>query len=219
MSTVQQSTVAALVAIGALLIVWYLVGNELMRRRGKRLALWCKRVADQLSSKQAIKWYTLHSFKLETENPAKPFESAAFTGLTESWDVPFIWLWNRLNWRRDMVLAQVMLDRQPTWGLEVYRPRSVLAGDAHHAAHGEGWDEVAVDGFRVAPASGPGRELADRLVGQLGDQRDRLIRLSVRRNQTHLALAMNVPNPSEPTPEEFEALLRKLAGGILNSEF
>jgi hypothetical protein len=213
-ASVQQLLVPVLIAIGALLIVWYVAGNELMRRRGGRLALWCKHVADQFGSKQAIKWYTLHSFRLDVENPAEPYRTAALTGLTESWDMPLIWLWNRLNWRRDMVLAQVTLRKQPMWGLEVYRPRSVLAGDARHAARQEGWDEELLDGLKVAPASGPGRELADKLISQLGEQRSRLIRLSVRRNDTHLSLALNLPDPAAYKPQEFAGLLGKLAKSL-----
>ncbi|HLY67912.1 MAG TPA: hypothetical protein VKU60_20405, partial [Chloroflexota bacterium] len=163
----DKLTLPIFIAIGAVLIIWYLGGNELMRRRGRALAVWCKRAGDNISNKQAITWYTLHSFKIDVEQPARPFRSVSLTGLTESWEVPVIWLWNRLNWRRDMVLAQLGLDQQPVWGCEIYRPRSVLASDARHAARQEGWQDAGTDGFRIAPAEGPGHELALQLLAAL----------------------------------------------------
>ncbi|HLQ31261.1 MAG TPA: hypothetical protein VK457_01100 [Chloroflexota bacterium] len=212
----ERWTVPVLVVLGGLLIIWYLAGNELMRRRAQRLALWCKKAADGMGSKQAVKWYTLHSFRLDVE-PAGSFRSAALTGLTESWDVPLIWLWNRLNWRRDMVLAQLTLDKQPLWGLELYRPRAVLAGDAQHAARTEGWDEEALEEFRLAPANDANRKLGLELLANLGEQRQHLIRLSVRRRETHLSLALNVPQPDSWPPEEFHALLERMTATVLSS--
>src|SRR5207245_2652785 len=134
--------------------------------------------------------------------------------LVESWDVPVIWLWNRLNWRRDMVLAQLVLTNQPMQGLELYRPRALLAGDAQHAAREEGWDEAAFEEFRIAPATESSRALACRLVNDLATERQHLIRLSVRRRETHVSLALNVPSLAGLSPEAFSDLLGRVASSV-----
>jgi len=201
--------------LAVVLLVWYLAGNELMRRRGSRLAVWCKRAADNMGGKQAIKWFTLHSFRLEIEQVTTPIiRSAVLTGLVESWDVPVIWLWNRMNWRRDMVLAQLVLATQPMAGLELYRPGAILAGDAQHAARQEGWEEEPLDEFRIAPATERSQKLARQLLTDLEAQRPHLIRLSVRRRDTHLSLALNVPEPAAFRPEAFYELLSRLASTV-----
>lgn len=207
-------TVRVVVFLGLAFLVWYAAGNELMRRRGSRLAIWCKRTADAMGGQQAIKWFTLHSFRLEVDQASAPLQSAALIGLTESWDVPIIWLWNRLNWRRDMVLAQLVLTQQPLWGLELYRPRALLADDARHAARLEGWDEEPLAEFRLAPATDASRELAVRLLSELQGQRDQLIRLSVRRRETHLSIALNVPRPEAFGPQAFHGLLGRLIATV-----
>jgi hypothetical protein len=168
-----------------------------------------------MGGKQAIKWFTLHSFRLEVEQATTPaIRSVALIGLVESWDVPVIWLWNRLNWRRDMVLAQLVLKSQPLSGLELYRPRAVLAGDAQHAARLEGWDEEPFDEFRIAPATPSSLALARQLLSDLQTQRQHLIRLSVRRRDTHLSLALNVPELAALEPEAFYDLLSRLASSV-----
>src|SRR5919204_1299432 len=85
------------IALGVLLIGWYFGGNELMRRRAQRLALWTKRVVDPLGGQLSIRWIGHQAFRLEVDGPRAPFRSVAATGLVESWDVPLVWLWNRLH--------------------------------------------------------------------------------------------------------------------------
>lgn len=201
---------------GAVLLLWYAAGNEIMRRRARDLALWCKRTTDPLGGRQAIKWLTVQSFRLELEELQAPFQAGAITGLTESWDVPMVWLWNRLRGRRDMVLLEVTLRRPPAWGLELYRPGTILSGDARRSARLEGWSEESLDEFRVAPGSGVPRDLAGRLLAELGDNRVHLVRLSVRRRDNHFALYLNVPDRTRLTPAQFHYLVRQLAESILH---
>ena len=216
MPSLQNLALVFVFVLGALLIGWYLVGNEVMRRRGRSLALWCKRSLDPLGGRQAIQWITTQSFRLEVEGLKAPFVAGSLAGLVESMDVPVIWLANRASGRRDMVLLQVSLRQQPIWGLELYRPRSVLAADARKFAIEEGWTETALDGFRLASAGGPAMEkVARELIAELGDETPNLIRLAIRRRGLHLTLALNLPEPSRLTPERFSQMVDRLARALL----
>jgi hypothetical protein len=144
-------------SLGAILVAWYWAGNELMRRRAHRLALWSKRVIDPLGGRQTIRWLGGQAFRLEVEGTRAPFRSLAVTGLVESWDVPVVWAWNRLHGRRDMVLLQASLRQQPMWGLEVYRAGTLLAGDARLFARQEGWPESPLGDMTVAAGGEPPR--------------------------------------------------------------
>jgi hypothetical protein len=199
------------VGVGVLLIAWYLAGSELMRRRVHRLALWSKRVIDPLGGSQSIRWLGGQAFRIEVEGPNAPFQSLMLTGLVESWDVPMVWAWNRLRGRRDMVLVQASLLKQPTWGLEVHRPGSILSGDSQHLARQEGWSESALDEFRVAAGGDAPARLAADLVNTLGPERSRLIRIAVRRQGQHLTLALNVADPSAFDPRDATRLAQRLA--------
>jgi len=204
-----------LLGLGAVLIVWYFAGNELMRRRAHRLAVWSKRVIDPLDGTQSIRWLGSQAFRLEVEGARAPFRALMVTGLVETWEVPFIWAWNRLHGRRDLVLMQLTLRHQPLWGLEVFRGQSVLAGDARHFARQEGWQETSFDDFRLAAAGARPSQLASDLVGILGHERRRLVRLGVRRQAPHLSLALNVSAPAELEPRELSDLLQQLSERVL----
>jgi hypothetical protein len=203
--------------LGVLLVGWYWAGNELMRRRAHRLALWGKRVLDPLGGKQSIRWFGGQAFRLEVEGAKAPFQSLMLTGLVESWDVPMVWAWNRLHGRRDMVLLQASLREQPMWGFEVYRPGSVLAGDARHFATQEGWPQQPLEELTLAAGGQPPRELAMQLVQVLVAERARLVRLAVRRQGNHLTLALNVPDPKTFDPSEASRLAKRLAERVLES--
>jgi hypothetical protein len=199
------------VLLAAFLVGWYLAGNELMRRRGRRLAVWCKRALDPLGGAQSIVWLTTHSFRLQAERARPPLRACAITGLTESWDVPMVWLWNRSRGRRDMVLVQLDLARRPAVGLELYRPGALLAADARHLARQEGWAEEPLDEFRLAGPGPSARTLAGRLLPALGERRRHVVRLAVRLHAPHLTLAVNVGEPDRPDPARFSRLLLDLA--------
>jgi hypothetical protein len=199
------------IAVGAVLVLWYLGGNELMRRRAHRLALWTKRVIDPLGGNQSIRWLSGQAFRLEVEGAHAPFQSLLATGLVESWDTPVIWAWNRWHGRRDLVMLQLTLRKQPLWGLEVFRPGTLLAGDARHYASQEGWTESSLDGLQVACGGDAPLRLAQHLVGLLDSERGRLLRLAVRRQGHHLTLALNVPDPSGLDPRQVSTLAERLA--------
>ena len=204
-------------SLGVILVAWYWAGNELMRRRAHRLALWSKRVIDPLGGTQTIRWLGGQAFRLEVEGARAPFRSLAVTGLVESWDVPVVWAWNRLHGRRDMVLLQASLRQQPLWGLELFRAGTLLAGDARLFARQEGWPESPLGEFTLAAGGDPPQKLAADLVGLLDAERARLTRLAVRRQGHHLTLALNVPDPGDLNPTSVSRLTTHLAERIVAS--
>jgi hypothetical protein len=199
------------IGLGAILVAWYWAGNELMRRRAHRLALWGRRVIDPLGGKQSIRWVGAQAFRLEVEDSKSPFRSVVLTGLVESWDVPMVWAWNRLHGRRDMILLQATLRTQPFAGLEVYRPGTLLAGDSRHLARLEGWAESPLDDLVIAgPGEAPQR-MAGELLEALAPERSRLVRLAVRRQAPHLTVALNVPDPARFDADDARRLAQRLA--------
>ena len=211
MPDLQSAGTAVIVAAVIAFVAWYMVGNEIMRRRARGLAIWSKRAVDPLGGTQSILWITLHAFRLEVADARKPFESLSLTGLVESWDVPMVWWWNRLHGRRDLVQLHLKLRQQPQWSLELYRPGSMLAGDARHLARQEGWPEAAVDEFRLAPGSGAPLDVARRLLSALGDERAHLVRVALRRQDTHVTLALYVPDTARLPPTRFLQVVEGVA--------
>src|ERR1051326_4117475 len=85
-----------------------------------------------------------------------------------------VWAWTRLHGRRDMIVLQATLRFQPLWGVELYRPGTVLDGDARQFAQREGWPESALEDLRVGGAGPAALALAADLVELVGGDRRRL---------------------------------------------
>jgi hypothetical protein len=213
----NQIALPLVLAVGGFFLVWYIAGNELMRRRARRLALWSRGALEPAGGVLMIQWLALSAFRMEVREPRPPLQSGTLTGLVESWDVAPLWLWNRLRGRRDMVLLQCVLRRSPAFDFELYRPRSLLAGDVRHIVRREQWPEEPSEEFHMASPVADAYGIAGRLLAELGAQRDHLLRLAVRRRGTHLTLAMNLSNPAHVEPAGFYQLACRLAEAVASS--
>ena len=116
-----------------------------------------------------------------------------------------------------MISLQATLRAQPLWGLEIYRPGTLLAGDSRHFARQEGWSESALESLTVAAAGSAPLRVATELLDEIGAERARLLRLAVRRQGQHLTFALNVPDPARLEPEAVARLAVRLADRLAES--
>jgi len=124
-----------------------------------------------------------------------------------------VWLMDRLVGRRDLLMLRCDLERQPIWGLELFRPRSILAGDARRLAAEEGWPIEPSGEAALLAAHGGGKagELCRALLDALGEEHRRIVRLGIRRRPPHLTLALDLPDPGSSDPHETMRLAERLA--------
>ena len=207
------------VALVAVFLVWYFVGSVLNRRRMAEAARWVNRGLEGYrdeppnQSKASIKWLSTNAFNILLEGARPPFQGIIATVLLQSRDMITVWFMDRLTGRRDLLMLRCDLRRQPIWGLEVFRPRSILAGDARRLATGEGWPIQPSEDKSLMAAHGGGKagELCSALLDALGEERWRLIRLGIRRRAPHLTLALDLPDPASTDPHETMRLAERLA--------
>jgi hypothetical protein len=199
-------------------LAWFAVGSIVTRRRVAAAARWVNRGLEVYrdespkGSKASLKWLSPTAFNILLDGPRAPFRGVIATVLLQSRDMVTIWLMNRLTGRRDLLLLRFELRRQPIWGLEVFRARSLLAGDSRRLATQEGWPlEPNPPHLLTAHGGGKAGELCRALLDALGEERRRLVRLGVRRRAPHLTLALDLPDPSKSDPAETMRLAERLA--------
>lgn len=210
---------SAVIAIALLFLVWYLVGSWVNRRRMADAARWVHRGLAHYHdpragrAKESIKWLSTNAFNMLLENPKPPFAGVLATVLLQSRDMLTVWLSDRLSGRRDLLLLRYELKRQPIWGVEIFRPRGLLAGEARRVAREEGWSiEPSADGrLLAAHGGGQAEQLCRELLAVLGERREGIVRLGVRRQAPHLTLALDLPDPSTTDPRDTMRLGERLA--------
>ena len=174
-------------------VAWLLGGTLVNRRRADALARWVYVEAKPYGDKLYVRWITLAAFELSVPEARAPFKTLAITGFLQSREMPFVWLWNRVRRRGDLLIARAELQRAPAWGLEVFRSQSLLAGDARRSAEAAGWPlEQGADGLWRAYGGAGAAEVSERLVAALGDWAPHVDRLAVRREAPHLVVSLAV---------------------------
>jgi hypothetical protein len=172
-------------------VAWLLGGTLINRRRAAAISRWAYAEAKPYGKQLYVRWITLAAFELTVPEARAPFQQLSITGFLQSREMPFVWLWNRVRRRGDLLIVRAALRRRPVWGLEVYRPQSLLAGDARRAATDAGWTPAqGADGLWRADGGGAAAELSARLVAALGPWAPHLDRLAVRREAPQLVVAL-----------------------------
>lgn len=211
------------VALAGIFLIWYLAGAYLTRRRLARASTWVYRGLDHYShptpkrTKASIKWLSTNAFNILLQDARPPMSEVVVTVLLQSRDMISVWLIDWFTGRRDLLMLRFDLDRQPIWGVEIFRRRSLLAGDARRQVTDAGWPVEPTGDPEVLTAHGGGRaeDLCRELLTTLGDGRWGLIRLSVRRQSPHLTLAVDLPDLATTDPLEVMRLGESLASVAL----
>lgn len=215
----ESAGIYLVVAFAGVFIVWYFAGAYLTRRRLGSAARWVYRGLDVYRdprpdrTRASIKWLATNAFNIVLERPRAPLSEVVVTVLLQSRDMMTVWVFDRFTGRRDLVMLRFDLKRQPIWGIEIFRRRSLLAGDSRRTAKEEGWEVAASDDAALLAAHGGGKagDLCRELLDALGDDRRHLVRLSVRRQSPHLTVAMDLPDPDASDPADLMRLCDRLA--------
>jgi len=193
-------------------VTWLLLGTLVNRRRAAALSRWAHAQARSYGSKLYVRWITLAAFELTVPEARAPFRELSVTGFLQSREMPFVWLLNRVRRRGDLLIVRATLRRPPAWALEVFRPDSLLAGDARRAAEAAGWAlEAGADGRLRAYGGAGAPARCERVLAALGDWAPHVDRLALRREPPHVILALAVEGVSLETAPELGPGLVRLA--------
>jgi hypothetical protein len=183
------------------------------RRRLLAAARWVSELLGPLGGTSQVRWTASSAFHITATDQDPPLLRMVVTVLLKPRDLVAALVVNRLLRRNDLFLVRCELRHQPIWGLEVYRPRTLLSGLAQKEIQVEQWNETSLHSsdHRVAHGGGKAEQLCESLLNVLGSQRQHLWRLSVRRQFPHLLLALDLPEMTSSEADRNRELIRALA--------
>lgn len=212
MDVEQLGFILTAVLVGSVLVC-FVIGGEYNRRRAARLGLWVYQGLRLFPGRASVRWLTTHAFEVFVDDPPRPFSVLRVTALLESRDMLAVWLYNRLSYRPDLLVLRANLQRKPIWGCEVFRPRTILSGDARYEAEAESWTLAPVTerGLQAWHGGGRGAELCSRLLASLAGIVHEPIRVAVHRREPHLVLAVSAARFDGQEPRSLFEAFRRLA--------
>jgi len=196
-----------------LFLAWFMFATFANRRKLIATSRWMSEFAEPFGGSVSIKWISSSAFHFTIQGMSEPFSQCVISVLLKPRDLIAMLLINRLIRRNDLLLIRCELTSQPIWGLEIYRPRTILSGLAKREIATEQWQESAsADGrFRIAHGGGRAEQLARILLERLQGRRGQVWRLSVRRRFPQLLIAIDLPELDSQNAAELRLLLEALA--------
>jgi hypothetical protein len=208
---------AALIAAVTLVMGWFAVGSIWNVRKGSATLRWFREGLPLLGEKTTLRWLGTSSVELVLARAKPPFESVTLVIFLEPRDVPWIWAFSRGRGRRDTLIVRGQMRRPPSHDIEALSPGSWSARDAQRRMASESWplESSAASGLAIFARVEGDRRLAEALLELARDAGMEVRRLSVRRQEPHFQLHVDLPAPTTPANAFFQAL-RAISGRATN---
>jgi hypothetical protein len=207
---------AALIAAVTLVMGWFAVGSIRNVRRGSATLRWFREGLPLLGEKTTLRWLGTSSVELVLARAKPPFESVTLVIFLEPRDVPWIWAFSRWRGRRDTLIVRGQTRRLPSHDIEALSGGSWSARDAQRRIASESWPlESSAASLTIFTKADGDRPLAEALIGLARDAGMEVRRLSVRRQEPHFQLHVDLPAPTTPA-EAFFKTLRVMAERATN---
>jgi hypothetical protein len=177
----------AVIAFCALLVVWYIVGWQMNRRRGERLLAWILQELRPLGNQIAVSRLGTSGFQVNVGKARTPFRKIETAVLLEPREILLLWIFNRLRGGTDHLILKGTLRAAPRGEVEVVKKRSRLARQVLEGLDEKAWSRQEITGDLVMACRGEkGEQQAEaisHLVESLGPC---LLRLSLSKKAPHL---------------------------------
>jgi hypothetical protein len=200
---------AVLTAVVVFVMGWFAVGSIWNVRKGSSTLRWFKGGLPLLGEKTTMRWLGTTSIELVLAKAKPPFEKATLVVFLEPRDVPWIWALSRRRGRRDALILRARTRRPPPRDIEALDLASWPARDARRRMAGEPWqarEGAGAGDLTVFTKVEDALPLGDALLDLARDSGMKVQRLSVRQEEPHLQLFVDLPAPPMPAAEFFGAL-------------
>jgi len=209
------------IAFCALLVVWYVVGWQVNRRRGESLLAWVLQGLRSLGDQTTVSRLGTSGFQVNVGKARAPFKKVEAAILLQPREIFLLWIFNRLRGGGDHLVLKATLRASPRGEIEVVKKRGRLAGRVLEGLDEEAWTRQEIAGGLVVACRGEkGQRQAEaaslteaisRLVEGLSP---RLLRLSLSKKAPHLLVNVSLAGLDERSALLLLSSLQDLAQAV-----
>jgi hypothetical protein len=205
-------TTQAVIAFCILLIIWYVVGWQMNRRRGRRLLEWTVQGLRAFDGQITVSRLGTSGFQVNMTKAQPPFKRIEATILLESRELLLLWIFHLLRGEGDYLVFKSTLRASPRGEVEMVKKRGRLAGKVLKSLHEKAWTRRETDGGLVIACRGKqGQQQADAISHLVEDLSPRLLRLSLSKNPPHLLVSLSLAGLDEQSAPLLLSSLQDLA--------
>jgi hypothetical protein len=207
------------IAFCALLVVWYVVGWQVNRRRGERLLAWILQELRPLGDQTTVSRLGTSGFQVNVGKARAPFKVIETAILLEPREILLLWIFNRLRGGADHLIIKGSLRAAPRGEVEVVKKGGRLAGRALEGLDDEeAWTHQKIAAGLVMACRGEkGQRQAEAISHLVEGLSPRLLRLSLSKKAPHLLLNLSLAGLDERSVLLLLSSLQDLAQAIASS--
>jgi hypothetical protein len=207
----------AVIAFCALLVVWYIVGWQMNRRRGERLLEWIIQGLRAFGDQITVSRLGTSGFQVEAGKAQTPFKRIEATILLQPREILLLWIFNLLRGRADHLVFKATLRAWPRGEVEVMKTGRLSRGVLEELGE-EAWTrQEAADGLVIACRGEKGQQQVDAISHLLEDLSSRLLRLSLSKKAPHLLVSLSLAGLDEQSVLLLFSYLKDLAQAVIPS--
>lgn len=202
----------AVIALSIALVIWYVVGAQMNRRRASHLLRWVREGVREFGGEATWRGLGTSGFQVTVNGAKHPFRRIEMTVLLESREMLLLWLFNRLRGQRDLMIFKADLRTRPKAEMEVMRRRGGIAQEVLKAMDEKSWVKGKIEDTNLMVVR-KGKDiaaLAERLSPLLREHAPYILRISLREASPHLLVNLSLSGLEEIEADAVFGLLERV---------
>lgn len=208
----------AVIAFCALLVVWYIVGWQMNRKRGERLLKWIVHGLRALGDQITVSRLGTSGFQVNVGKAQAPFKSIRATILLEPRGILLFWIFNLLRGRTDYLVFRATLRAWPRGEVEVMKTGRLSRGVLEELDEKAWTRQETAGGLVMAYQGEKGQQQMDAISRLMEDLSPRLLRLSLSKKTPHLLVSLSLAGLDEQSALLLFSSLKDLAQAVTPSD-
>jgi hypothetical protein len=201
-------------------IGWFGFGTIANVRAGNRVMKWLREGLAGIGEKTTMNWIGSAAIQFKIAKAKGAFRDAETVFAFEPRDVVLLWLFARLQGRRDLMIFRATLNNAPDFELEIFDPQSWLAAHPQKEIRHKNWQPVALPAqFKVQAYYSGAVDVAlvQSLINLATRAGAKLTYLSIRRSLPNLQAHWLLPDPDKVSARALFSDLRELGNQAIRS--
>jgi len=137
-------SLVVVLGVALFFLAWYYAAFIYSRRVAIRIARELKDAVLALGGTSKVRWYGTTAFRMTTEDARPPFKEASVTVTLRPREMPINWVIGIAQGRRDAVLVETSLQRNPKEEFEIIDPNTRVG--RRRRLSGPAWSPVTLAG-------------------------------------------------------------------------
>jgi hypothetical protein len=205
-------------AVAASLVGWFFIGAQMNVRHGHAALRWLRSGLPLICQRTSLRWMGTTGIFLTMNEASAPFKSVHIRIATEQREAAPLWLLTHLLGRRDMMIVQCDLRRQPRIEYDLLDQRTPAGKQALKRTVPAKWERSTLSSGLLAASDGPRAAAAAlRVHARVASLAPMLSRLAVRSASPHLEAHLVAPWRSQLTSPAVLGLLKEIGDDLASS--